>query len=151
MARVQQRRGLRANLPATALLAGELLVTTDQQTAHVAVDATTLKPLVPAVDALATLATVDGTADFIALWDASEASESPYKKMTFSAFKSALAIPPGSSDEKVAVVSGGTPGFVWGTDGTDGILRMGPSMSWVKDSGNAFVTLAVNIVDCGTF
>lgn len=59
--------------------------------------------------------------------------------------------PPGTgSDEQVAVVNGGTPGFIWGTDGTDGILRMNSSMAWTKDAGNAFVTLAVGNVDCGT-
>jgi len=62
-----------------------------------------------------------------------------------------LNIPLASSDEKVAVVSGGTSGYLYGTDGTDGVIRMNTSMSWSKDSGNAFVTLAVGTVDCGTF
>ena len=56
-----------------------------------------------------------------------------------------------STDEKVAVVAGGTAGYLWGTDGTDGLIRMNTSMSWTKDAGNGFVTLAVNIVDGGTF
>lgn len=71
--------------------------------------------------------------------------------MTFDAFKTALNIPVGSSDEKVSVVSGGTAGYVWGTDGTDGVIRMNTSMSWTKDAGNGFVTLAVGDIDCGTF
>jgi hypothetical protein len=83
--------------------------------------------------------------------DASEAAAQKEKKITFDAFKTALNIPAGSSDEKVAVVSGGTSGYLWGTDGTNGVLRMGPSMSWAKDAGNAFVTLDVNVVDGGTF
>jgi hypothetical protein len=73
------------------------------------------------------------------------------KKITFDAFKTALNIPAASTDELVAVVSGGTAGYIWGTDGTDGVLRMNTSMSWTKDAGNGFVTLAVGTVDCGTF
>ena len=65
--------------------------------------------------------------------------------------KTALNIPAASTDEKVAVVSGGTSGYVWGTDGTDGVLRMNSSMSWSKDAGNGFVTLAVGTVDGGVF
>ena len=73
------------------------------------------------------------------------------KKITFDAFKAALNIPAASTDEKVAVVSGGTSGYIWGTDGTNGVIRMNSSMSWTKDAGNAFVTLAVGDVDCGSF
>ena len=73
------------------------------------------------------------------------------KKVTFNDFKTALNIPAGSSDEKVAIVAGGTSGYIWGTSGTDGILRMGPSMAWVKDASNGFVTLDANIIDGGTF
>jgi hypothetical protein len=71
--------------------------------------------------------------------------------MTFAAFKAALNIPAGSSDEKVAVVSGGTAGYIWGTDGTNGVIRLNSSLSWTKDSGNGFVTIAVETVDGGTF
>lgn len=151
MPRIQIKRGLKANLPTAAMLAGELLATTDRGTLHLATGATTKLPVVPAVDDLATLAAVDGAADFLLLHDASEASGQKEKKMTFNAFKTALAIPAGSSDEKVAVVAGGTPGFLWGTDGTDGVLRMNASMAMSKDAGNGFITLAVGDVDCGTF
>jgi len=151
MPRLQLKRGLKANLPSSGMLAGEPLVTTDRGTLHLATDATTKIPVVPAIDDLATLASVDGAADFLLLHDASEASGQKEKKITFNAFKTALAIPAGSSDEMVAVVSGGTPGFLWGTDGTNGVIRMNTSMSWTKDAGNAFVTLAVGDVDCGTF
>ena len=48
-------------------------------------------------------------------------------------------------------MSGGTSGFVWGTDGTDGVIRLNSSLSWTKDAGNAFVTLAVGDIDGGTF
>lgn len=151
MPRVQIKRGLKANLPTAAMVAGEQFFATDQGEMHVATDATTRVPVVPPVGDLATLASVDGAADFVMIHDASEAAALKAKKMTFNAFKTALAIPAGSSDEQVAVVSGGTPGFIWGTTGVNGILRMNASMTWTKDAGNAFVTLAVGDVDCGTF
>ncbi len=150
MARIQLKRGLTANLPTSGMLAGEPLVTTDRGTLHVATDATTKLPVVPAIDALTTLASVSGAADLIMIHDADGTGQKE-KKMTFDAFKTALNIPVGSSDEKVALVSGGTAGYVWGTDGTDGVIRMNTSMSWTKDAGNGFVTLAVGDIDCGTF
>lgn len=150
MARIQLRRGLKANLPTSGMLAGEAHVTTDRGTLHVATDATTKIPVVPAIDDLTTLASVDGTADLLIIHDASATGQKE-KKITFDSFKTALNIPISSTDEKVAVVSGGTSGYVWGTDGTDGVLRMNSSMSWSKDAGNGFVTLAVGTVDGGVF
>lgn len=150
MARIQLRRGLKANLPTSGMLAGEAHVTTDRGTLHVATDATTQIPVVPAIDDLTTLASVDGTADLLIIHDASATGQKE-KKITFDAFKTALNIPAASTDEKVAVVSGGTSGYIWGTDGTDGVLRMNSSMSWSKDAANGFVTLAVGTVDGGVF
>lgn len=150
MARIQNKRGLKANLPSSGMLAGELFLTTDRGTAHFALDATTRVALAPAIDDLVTLAAVDGAADLILIHDASAAGVKE-KKITFDAFKTALNIPAGSADEKVAVVSGGAAGYVWGTNGTDGVLRMNASMAWTKDAGSGFVTLAVGDVDCGTF
>lgn len=150
MARLQLRRGLYTNLPTSGMLAGEPHVTTDRGTLHVATDATTKLPVVPAIDALSTLAAIDGAADLLIMHDASATGQKE-KKITFDAFKTALNIPAGSSDEKVAVVAGGTSGYIWGTDGTDGVIRMNSSMSWTKDAGNAYVTLAVGTVDGGTF
>lgn len=150
MARIQLRRGLKANLPTSGMLAGEAHVTTDRGTLHVATDATTKIPVVPAIDDLTTLSSVDGTADLLIIHDASATGQKE-KKITFDSFKTALNIPTASTDEKVAVVSGGTSGYVWGTDGTDGVLRMNSSMSWSKDAANGFVTLAVGTVDGGVF
>ena len=150
MARIQLRRGLKANLPTSGMLAGEAHVTTDRGTLHVATDATTKIPVVPAIDDLTTLASVDGAADLLIIHDASATGQKE-KKITFDSFKTALNIPTASTDEKVAVVSGGTSGYVWGTDGTDGVLRMNSSMSWSKDAANGFVTLAVGTVDGGVF
>ena len=150
MARIQLKRGLKANLPTSGMLAGEVMVTTDRGTAHVATDPTTKLPIVPAIDDLSTLASVNGAADLILIHDADGVGQKE-KKITFDAFKTALNIPAASTDEKMTVVSGGTSGYIWGTDGTNGVIRMNSSMSWTKDAGNAFVTLAVGDVDCGTF
>ena len=150
MARIQLKRGLKANLPTSGMLAGEVMVTTDRGTAHVATDPTTKLPIVPAIDDLSTLASVNGAADLILIHDADGVGQKE-KKITFDAFKTALNIPATSTDEKVSVVSGGTSGYLWGTDGTNGVLRLNASMQWTKDAGNAFVTLAVGDVDCGTF
>ena len=149
--RIQLKRGLKANLPTSGMLAGEPFVTTDRGTLHVATDATTKIPIVPAIDDLATLASVSGADDLIIIHDNSEASGQKEKKMTFNSFKTALNIPEESTDEKVAVVSGGTAGYIWGTDGTNGVIRMASSLAWSKDAGNGFVTLEVGTIDCGTF
>ena len=151
MARLQLKRGLKANLPTTGMLPGEAHFTTDRGTLHTATDPTTRLPVVPAIDDLGTLASVDGAADLLIIHDASQSTGQKEKKITFDAFKTALNIPAGSSDEKVAVVAGGTAGYIWGTDGTNGILRLNKSLSWTKDAGNVFVTLAVETVDGGTF
>lgn len=151
MPRLQLKRGLKANLPTSGMLAGEPLVTTDRGTLHVATGAATKLPVVPAIDDLTAMPAVDGAADMILMHDASEASGQKEKKITFDAFKTALNIPAGSSDEMVAVISGGTAGYIWGTDGTNGVIRLNNSLSWTKDAGNAFVTLAVGDVDLGTF
>lgn len=151
MARLQLKRGLKANLPTSGMLAGEPMITTDRGTLHVATDATTKLPVVPAIDDLTTLASISGADDLLLIHDASESGAPKEKKITFDAFKAALNIPAGSTDEKVAVVSGGAAGYLWGTDGTDGVLRMNATMAWTKDAGNGFVTLAVGTIDCGTF
>ncbi len=150
MARIQLKRGLKANLPTSGMLAGEVMVTTDRGTAHVATDPTTKLPIVPAIDDLSTLASVNGAADLILIHDADGVGQKE-KKITFDAFKAALNIPAASTDEKVGVVSGGTSGYIWGTDGTDGVIRMNSYMQWTKDAGNEFVTLAVGDIDCGSF
>ncbi len=151
MARLQLKRGLKASLPVSGMLAGEPMVTTDRGTLHVATGTAAKLPIVPAIDDLATLGAIDGAADLLILHDASEGSAPKEKKITVDAFKTALNIPAGSADEKVAVVAGGSAGYLWGTDGTNGVIRMNASMLMSKDAGNGFVTLAVGDVDCGTF
>lgn len=151
MPRLQLKRGLKANLPTASMLSGEPMVTTDRGTLHVATGTTTSIVIVPAIDDLTTLASIDGAADLLLIHDASEAAAQKEKKVTFNAFKTALNIPAAATDEKVAVVSGGTSGYLWGTDGTDGVIRMATSMGWTKAGGNTHVTLEVGTVDCGTF
>ena len=150
MARIQLKRGLKANLPTSSMLAGEAHFTTDRGTLHVATDATNKLVVVPAIDDLTSIGAINGAADLLIIHDADGVGQKE-KKVTFDAFKTALNIPAASTDEKVAVVAGGTSGYLWGTDGTDGVLRMNTSMTWTKDAGNGFVTLAVNTVDGGTF
>ena len=148
--RIQLRRGNHAALPTSGMLAGEPLVTLDRGNLHLATDATTKMAITPAIDALVSVGVIDGASDLIIVHDADGTGQKE-KKITFNAFKSALNIPAASTDELVAVVSGGTAGYIWGTTGSDGILRMGPSMAWAKDAGNGFVTLDVAVVDGGTF
>lgn len=148
---IKLKRGLKANLPAKGMQAGEPLVTTDRGTLHLAVDELTRIPLVPAIDDLATLAAIDGASDYLIIHDGGETSGQKEKKISFSGLKSALNIPDASTDELVAVVQGGTAGYVWGSDGTDGVMRMGPSMSWSMVAAGGYVMLEVGTIDGGTF
>ncbi|AFL75401.1 hypothetical protein [Thiocystis violascens] len=148
--RVQIKRGLAANRPNSGMLAGEQFFTTDRHTLDVATDPTTRAGVLPEIDALTAIGAVTGASDLLIIHDA-DATGVKEKKITVDAFKTALNIPAGSSDEKAAVISGGTSGYLWGTNGSDGILRMGASMAMTKSAGNDYVTLEVDVVDCGTF
>ena len=150
MPRIQIKRGLKANLPTSSMLAGEQFFTTDRNTLHTAIDETTTKAVVPPIDDLTAIGAVDSVSDLVLIHDASGTGVKE-KKITIADFKTALNISSSDTDEKVAVISGGTAGYVWGTDGTDGVIRLNTSLSWTKDSGNGYVTIAVNTVDCGTF
>ena len=151
MARVKQRTGLKSNLPTSNNIAGELLITTDQNTLHYAVDATTTAPIVPAIGDLSNMPSINLAEDLLIISDTSEGAVSKVKKVTVQALKDSLNIPAGSSDEKVAVVAGGTAGYIFGTDGTNGVVRTDSSLAMTKDAGNGFVTLSVQTIDCGTF
>lgn len=54
-------------------------------------------------------------------------------------------------DEKVAVIANGTPGYLWGTNGADGVIRTNSTIKVQKDINNSFMQLAVGDVDFGTF
>ena len=118
---------------------------------HVATGAAARLPVVPAIDDLSVMPAVDGAADLLLMHDASEAAGQKEKKITLNALRTALNIPTGAADEKVAVVSGGTAGYLWGTNGTDGLIRADASVSITKDAGNGFITVGVKAVDGGTF
>lgn len=150
MARVITKTGLKANLPNSGMLKGELHATTDRGTLHLPLDPTTRLPVTPAIDDLGIMPAVDGAADLLIIHDASGTGQKE-KKITVDDFKTALNIPAGSSDEKVAVVSGGTSGYIYGTDGTDGIIRHDGSITITKDASNGFVTIGVDVIDGGTF
>ncbi|MDR1890139.1 MAG: hypothetical protein LBQ81_12305 [Zoogloeaceae bacterium] len=151
MSRIQLRRGLKANLPTSNNLVGEALVTTDRNTLHVGKDSATTAPLTPAIDDLVTLAAIDGAEDLLIVHDASETAGQKEKKITFSAFKAALNIPEGAEDELVAVAQGATAGYLGGTDGTDGVLRGSASIGLTLNASEGTLTLAVEVVDGGTF
>jgi len=150
MSRIKLRNGLQANLPNSGMLLGEPLVTTDRGTLHVATSPTVRIPIVPAIEQLETLPAVDGAADLLLIHDASSTGQKE-KKITLNAFRTALNIPVSATDEKVSVVSGGAAGYLWGTDGSDGILRGSPSIALTKDAGNAYMAMAVDVIDGGTF
>ena len=152
MPRVQIKRGLKANLPNSGMLAGEQFFTTDRGSLHVATDTTTKKTVVPAIDDLEVLASV-AEGDLVLMHDISESTPDTQmeKKITFANFKSALNIPAASTDEKVSIVSGATAGYLWGTDGSDGVLRGSASITFTRSGSDAFGSLAVDVVDCGTF
>ena len=148
--RIQIKGGVAANRPTTGMLAREPVFSTDRHTLDVALDATTRAHVVPETDALTAMGTVAGATDLLIIHDA-DASGVKEKKITIDELATALEISAGGSDEKVAVVSGGTPGFLWGTTGSDGVLRTGASLSITKDESNGFITLDVATLDCGTF
>lgn len=150
MARVVTKTGLKSNLPTSDMLKGELHATTDRGTLHMPLDPTTKITITPAVDDLSIMPAVDGAADLLLIHDADGTGQKE-KKITVNALKTALNIPESSTDEKVAVVSGGTSGYIFGTDGTDGVVRHDGSIAITKDASNGFVTLAVDVVDGGTF
>ena len=50
---------------------------------------------------------------------------------------------------KVAVTPGGQPGYLWGTNGDNGVLRVGPGLSWGKAADGTHATLGINAVDGG--
>ena len=147
--RIQIKTGLADNRPNSGMLRGEQFVTTDRHTLDVATDATTRIGIVPEIDALTAIGSITTGADLLIIHDA-DATGAKEKKVTVEGLRTAMNIPEGGSDEKVAIVEGGTAGYLYG-DGSTGVLRMGASMQWDKDPGNGFVTLNVSTIDCGTF
>jgi hypothetical protein len=54
-------------------------------------------------------------------------------------------------DEKVAIKQNGVPGYLWGTNGSNGVLRTNSSIQVQKDINDSYMELAVANVDFGTF
>lgn len=44
-------------------------------------------------------------------------------------------------DEKVAVIDGGEAGYLWGTDGTDGVIRVASPLTITKSETNDYITI----------
>lgn len=136
------RQGLKNALPTTGMAVGEPLFCTDTEELYIASGATTKIPVktdIAAFDAIGTIA----DDDLLQMSDTSVAAGSPrIKKVTFADFKTALNIPAGSSDEKVATASGATSGYL-GTNGSDGILRAGTGVKMTAGGSNAYVTMAL--------
>jgi hypothetical protein len=74
----------------------------------------------PAIEDLSAIPAINLTEDLLLISDTSESGSRKAKKVTIANFKTALNIPAASTDEKVAAVAGGTSGYIFGTDGTDG-------------------------------
>ena len=136
---IQIRRGAYSALPATGLLEGEPLFCTDTGNLFVATGATTYIAAVPYLAGLAAIGT-PAVGDLLMMEDIDGAGVKA-KKISFADFKTALNIPASDADEKVAVISGGTAGYLWGTTGADGVIRVSEGIQWTKDAGNAYVTL----------
>lgn len=150
MARIQIKRGLKSNLPSSGMLPGEQFFTTDRGTLHIALSDTTKLPVVPAIDDLGSMPSVS-TDDYLLMHDTSETVGQKEKKIAFSDFKQALNIGEFDTDEKVAVTANGQAGYLWGSNGNDGVIRSSTSVAVQKDINDSFVQLAVGDVDFGTF
>jgi hypothetical protein len=142
--RLKLRQGTKAALPTTDMLVGEPLFCTDTEELYIATGETTKVPVKTDLEPLTAIGAVADD-DLLLMSDTSVAAGSPrQKKIAFSDFKTALNIPAGSSDEKVATASGATAGYL-GTDGTDGVLRADPAgLKMVAGAANAFVTMGLS-------
>lgn len=128
---------------------GEPLYSTDTHELYVATGVTTKKPAVvdvAALDAFTEAGQIEQNEDLLYMYDVNIAApftgQVKARKITFAEFKTALNIPPGSTDELVAVNDGGTPGFLG--NGANGVIRMGNGFAATVDSSNNFVTYRLN-------
>lgn len=142
---IKIRQGTRAQLDSlsSTMNAGELLYCTDTNELYVGTGSTTKAPIMIDATALSAIGAVADD-DIIYMEDTSAtAGTVKGKKITFANFKTALNIPAGSSDEKVACASGATAGYL-GTSGSDGVLRAGTGISMTAGGSNAYTTLALS-------
>ncbi|MDR2093040.1 MAG: hypothetical protein LBP58_06975 [Azoarcus sp.] len=148
--KIRLHRGVKANIPQTGHVEGEPVVTTNTHEFYIGKADGTLATLTPDPAKLATLAVIDGEADLVPIFDASEGGQKQ-KTVTFDDFKAALNIPVGSTDEHVAPYEGGEAGTLGGSDGTNGVLRTDSSLSLSIDADSGALRLSVVAVDGGTF
>ena len=149
--KIRLKRGLKASLPIAGMTVGEPMVTIDRGTLHIATAEDAKLPVVPPIEELDTLGVVDGAADLLIMHDADEAAGQKEKKITFGSFKAALNIPAASTDEMVALASGGTSGYLFGADGTDGVVAMGEGLSWALNAEGTQAVVSLDTIDGGTF
>ena len=140
---IKLRQGLKAALPNSGLTIGEPLYATDTREMYVGTSATTAKTFVVDLQDLDTLTSVDVVAgDLVYMYDVS-ATGVKARAMTFNEFKTALNIPPGSTDELVAVKSGQAAGYLFqNAAGNDGVLRAGNGIGFTDN--NSYITMALN-------
>lgn len=105
--RIQIKRGTKASKPTTGTLNGELHLTTDALNLYTGNVSGSLSPITPPVAELQniTSGTIDINNDLLMLTDVSENGQQE-KNVKIIDFKTALNIPPASTDEKVAAASG---------------------------------------------
>jgi len=141
---IKLRQGLKAALPSSGIVVGEPLYCTDSKEIYIGDSTTTYFPLVVDLESLSAMVNTDvATSDLIYMFDVSQTSGAvKARKITFNEFKIALNIPVGSSDEKVAVKSGQTAGFLYqNSTGNDGVLRAGTGISLTDNS--TYITAAI--------
>ncbi len=111
--RVQIKRGTKSTKPTTGTLNGELHLTTDSLNLYTGNASGSLSPITPPVADLTniTAPSVDLNNDLLMLTDVSETGQQE-KNIKIVDLKTALNIPPASSDEKVATASGKTAGYL---------------------------------------
>lgn len=141
---IKLRQGLKAAIPVSGMTQGEPLYCTDSQELYIATSATTKAPVVMDLESLSAMVNTDVAAsDLLFMYDVSQTSGTvKARKITFTEFKTALNIPAGSTDEKVAVKSGQTAGYLYqASSGNDGILRAGTGIGFTDS--NTYITAAI--------
>jgi hypothetical protein len=146
MLTIKLRQGTKAQLGSlvTGMTLGEPLYVTDTYELFMGTGAETKKAIAIDLADFDALAHGDVHADdLLYMYDVSVAATSPKaRKITFDNFKTALNIPAGASDEKVATASGQTAGYL-GTNGTDGVLRVNTAgLAMAHDTGVTTMSLS---------
>jgi hypothetical protein len=139
---IKLRQGTKAQLGSlvSGMTLGEPLYVTDTLEVFVATGAETKKTIAIDLADFDAISSVH-TDDLLYMYDVSETGVKA-RKITFANFKTALNIPSESTDEKVAVASGQTAGYL-GTNGTDGVLRVN-SAGLAMSTNEGITTMALS-------